>query len=657
MDGWARRIVAAAWIFFILFLAVTFFLAWRRILHASFLFMAVPLVMTFLCSLSAILIGGWRVCRGPRRWLAAAWSILGLLPALLVVTGGAYLITYLAYLHSPRDSFLPIVAFEPLFELVIEPYVLIHYPHRCEGERFVMWSESPNADAEEMAAMDSHIKAMEKTLGRRSDYKVYWVRGSVFGISGLYMYGWAIGSPPKAPGKSFERLDYLDRHEVAHFALDQSRTSLTRMSMLLHEGWAQRCSSEPNQNHPQSLPYSLKELTASRFYDASRQPMYEQGSVLVEYVVRNYGGEKFLELFTTCRQETFDADVRRVLGVSLDELDQAYRKAVIESQRQNGRASDQDEAEFLRLKIGKGVDSAEWKALCEKIVQGRRSFLDQFQEISLSAKTTVVTEKDGVKTEERGETEMKRSDGRQVAVERFEKRSMLSIWTHDIFCVAEAEIDSKDFHFLDYWSRNELNYLQPRNYCNQENLIEAYGFFYSGPNPKTVTGAGVSPIVPSWIRISYEVTNPSNKDEVIENGWFDVDPALNYAVKRSRREYIPSKSATAKKDDSMHVRSEESSLEYESKDGITLPISLRLKTIMSNGNTIDYTWEIVSCKVEPSPKEAFELKTYGVSNPPRRDAGGERTRAVAVCVAAVGVLLGFFAAGGLLRSALKSRPA
>jgi len=55
--------------------------------------------------------------------------------------------------------------------LVAEPVVHFRYPYRYEGERFVMWSDSPERNDEQMAAMDAHIRGLERLLGRRSDYK------------------------------------------------------------------------------------------------------------------------------------------------------------------------------------------------------------------------------------------------------------------------------------------------------------------------------------------------------------------------------------------------------------------------------------------------------------------------------------------------------
>jgi hypothetical protein len=41
-------------------------------------------------------------------------------------------------------------------------------------------------------------------------------------------------------------------------------------------------------------------------------------------LLRVYGPERFLKLYTTCQQATFEADCRATLGIGLDELDAAF---------------------------------------------------------------------------------------------------------------------------------------------------------------------------------------------------------------------------------------------------------------------------------------------------------------------------------------------
>ena len=44
----------------------------------------------------------------------------------------------------------------------------------------------------------------------------------------------------------------------------------------------------------------------------------------MNFLLDRFGPERFLELYTTCSQSTFEADCRRILGLDLDGLDAAY---------------------------------------------------------------------------------------------------------------------------------------------------------------------------------------------------------------------------------------------------------------------------------------------------------------------------------------------
>ena len=57
-------------------------------------------------------------------------------------------------------------------------------------------------------------------------------------------------------------------------------------------------------------------------------PSTSRARSLVNFLLRRFGPEKFLELYTTCRQATFESDCRRILGLDLDGLDAAYRAEI-----------------------------------------------------------------------------------------------------------------------------------------------------------------------------------------------------------------------------------------------------------------------------------------------------------------------------------------
>ena len=81
--------------------------------------------------------------------------------------------------------------------------------------------DHPREDAD---AMDRHLAAMETMLGGSLRGKVFWIRGPLpkLGLDGLSTHGLALGS--NTSPADWPSYVGLDRHELAHAALDQFRT-------------------------------------------------------------------------------------------------------------------------------------------------------------------------------------------------------------------------------------------------------------------------------------------------------------------------------------------------------------------------------------------------------------------------------------------------
>ena len=98
------------------------------------------------------------------------------------------------------------------------------------------------------------------------------------------------------------------------------------------EGWAQANQGTPAEeladtawnDREEGRSLTLRQLVAPDWYWYSGPAAYNQGAPLVNYLLRVYGPERFLKLYTTCQQATFESDLRASLGVGLDELDAAY---------------------------------------------------------------------------------------------------------------------------------------------------------------------------------------------------------------------------------------------------------------------------------------------------------------------------------------------
>lgn len=168
--------------------------------------------------------------------------------------------------------------------------------------------------------------------------KIYWVRGPLLGLRATALPGFALGTD-SSPDWNAALGNDLDRHELAHAALYQHLESHADPPLFFDEGWAEsqaHAEFHPADEHYIGLAWQLshqrqiedvprlRELVGPEQYHnhfRRKHIHHRVGAPLVAFLIREYGSERFLELYNTCRQETFDADCQRVLGVGVDELD------------------------------------------------------------------------------------------------------------------------------------------------------------------------------------------------------------------------------------------------------------------------------------------------------------------------------------------------
>jgi hypothetical protein len=238
--------------------------------------------------------------------------------------------------------------------------------------------------------MDRHVEASLARLGQSATWPIVWYRGPLFGLQRCAIYDMAIGSevgqfPPGADG-----LTDLDRHEVAHCVITQNYTGRSDPPRVLMEGWAQANQGTPVEelaytawdDREQGRSLTLRQLVAPDWYWYSGPAAYNQGAPLVNYLLRMYGPERFLKLYTTCQQATFDADLRAALGIGLDELD-AASWADIERLVRTGPPA----RHWLKgVKLDPGIDPATWDAFLADYFAAAERLLAPYQHVRL--KTT-----------------------------------------------------------------------------------------------------------------------------------------------------------------------------------------------------------------------------------------------------------------------------
>ncbi len=161
---------------------------------------------------------------------------------------------------------------------------------------------------------------------------------------------------------------------------------------VLTEGWAEANQAIDPADQARSLQdnlwlgrgLSLRQLTAPDWYDRHEWAVYVHGGPLVTFVLRRFGPERFLRLYTTCSPSTFATDCRRILGLDLDSLNAAFR-AEVERMAARGVAIEQRRLE--RVRVAPGVNADEWKAFVADYFAAAGRLLAPYDHIRLTTVT------------------------------------------------------------------------------------------------------------------------------------------------------------------------------------------------------------------------------------------------------------------------------
>jgi hypothetical protein len=245
---------------------------------------------------------------------------------------------------------------------------------------------------QQVALMDRHIRDLESRLGRTGQRRVYWVRGPLFGLGGKAIDSLCLGSRTDEPSADPASLTMLDRHEVAHVVLSQFCPMDIQPPALLLEGWAEANSGiTPSalflrawSDWEKGQTYSLRELLGPDWYGRHETAAYSQGAVLVNYMLRVFGPDRFISLYTTCRPATFDEDCRRILGVTVDQLDQAYWAEIEKRIGPGGYPR----YWLSSLRLGPGVNQADWDQFISDYFTATKRLLAPYQHVWWTADST-----------------------------------------------------------------------------------------------------------------------------------------------------------------------------------------------------------------------------------------------------------------------------
>jgi hypothetical protein len=179
--------------------------------------------------------------------------------------------------------------------------------------------ESPGRSDADQPPNQEHADARTSCasrLGRTFSGRIHCVRGPLlgkqFGLKGL-----CSGSLPGEMHPDVEGLTWLDRHEMVHCVMNPFAPLVsTEPPTVLAEGWAQAnmglapidLSVRAWSQAERGKTHSLRELTGPEWYASHHIAVYDQDGPLVHFLLETYGPDRFLELFSTCRQAAFAAD-------------------------------------------------------------------------------------------------------------------------------------------------------------------------------------------------------------------------------------------------------------------------------------------------------------------------------------------------------------
>jgi hypothetical protein len=381
------RLAIAVWSSWLVLLGLGFGLMTAQIWHPHLLILILPLAVMIAASVWLVGAASWRLLRGPKRASALACLLVGLSPCWFLGGHALYAIRAGFGRHARVDQVTKMLS--PLGESLMDLEGHLRYPQRAVGDRVTLISPPVEGAALQVAAMDRHVKQLEARLGQATRWRVNWFRGPILGQTAHAVLDIAIGTKPGESAVDLDGLSTTDRHEVAHCVVTSLYNARSDPPTLLVEGWAEaNCGIDPLElafrawsSHEQGRTLTLRELCGPNWYWCSESEVYVQGGALVNFLLRRFGPETFLRLYTTCQQETFADDCRRILGMSLDELDVAFWTDLEGLASRKGPPTRQ----WLEgLKLAPGVDGATWKRFLAEHFDAAKRLLEPYEHCRLT---------------------------------------------------------------------------------------------------------------------------------------------------------------------------------------------------------------------------------------------------------------------------------
>jgi hypothetical protein len=299
-------------------------------LHPYHLVVVGSLLSLLAAAALALFLGFQQLAHGPNRGPVAGWLLIALAPLIFWCFVGAYGARQWRQRKVPHNLMmqLSVGAGSALMRLESS----FAYPHRLETDHMVMLYdalEDPHGDGE---AMDRHMAEMVETLGTAPGAKVIWVRGRLplLDLGELSVNEVALGSA-ESP-KDWETEGRLDRHELAHAVLDAVSAADADPPSFLHEGWAESQGGAPRKElaakalarRAEEPEVRIESLIEPALYHRLDGPVPALGGAFVEFLIREHGAAKFLQLYDECDEGRFKDTFHEIYDVELEAMEAAF---------------------------------------------------------------------------------------------------------------------------------------------------------------------------------------------------------------------------------------------------------------------------------------------------------------------------------------------
>lgn len=339
--------VVATWIGWI---AVAGLLEWehrRAALNPNGLLLIFLLAFTTLSASIGTVRGIWQGVRGPSRARSLGRAGLCLLPLVLWTAFAGYFLNHKRTLQMPRNVITNL--FHAAGASVMSVEVNRSYPSRMRSRYLVMhYGESVKHPQADLQVMDKHVADLEAAIGAPLRAEIHWVRGPLLGQSQISAGAFAVGNAESSgelqPAGHEERPN-VDRHELGHAVMHQVQRRDADPPMLISEGWAESQNGTSSKRRARlawdSRNRRLKEqkrdpdwsylrpLTAPDRYHRFDARTYDVGGAFVEYLVGEFGMERFLRLYNAARPGRFEADCEHHLGRDFVRIEAGFWQTVL----------------------------------------------------------------------------------------------------------------------------------------------------------------------------------------------------------------------------------------------------------------------------------------------------------------------------------------